>query len=160
MSFLRRSSKADDYDIQTRTLAKYLMEITLLDQSFLKVPASAIAASGHYLARHMLKRGPWNKNLAYYSGYTEEELEDPVTLMLEFLKKLVKYEAIYKKYSQRKFMKGAVFVKDWVESHLQCLHPLKDHPMNSVKDLCEGAVLLSRDSESEEEESEEEEETE
>lgn len=157
MSFLRRSSKADDYDIQTRTLAKYLMEITLLDQSFLKVPASAIAASGHYLARHMLKRGPWNKNLTYYSGYTEEELEEPVTLMLEFLKRPVKYEAIFKKYSQRKFMKGAVFVKDWVENHLQSLHPLKTHQMNSVKEICEDAVFLSKDSESEDQEQSEEE---
>lgn len=59
MSFLRRSSKADDYDIQTRTLAKYLMEITLLDHRFLKVSASNIAASSHYLARHMLNRGEW-----------------------------------------------------------------------------------------------------
>lgn len=59
MSFLRRSSKADEYDIQARTLAKYLMEITLLDHQFLAVPASAVAASGHYLARHMLDRGEW-----------------------------------------------------------------------------------------------------
>lgn len=59
MSFLRRSSKADDYDIQTRTLAKYLMEVTLLDHRFLAVPASAVAAAGHYLARHMLERGEW-----------------------------------------------------------------------------------------------------
>jgi G2/mitotic-specific cyclin 1/2 len=59
MSFLRRSSKADDYDIQTRTLSKYLMEITLLDHRFLKVPASLVAASAHYLSRHMLNRGKW-----------------------------------------------------------------------------------------------------
>lgn len=59
MSFLRRSSKADDYDIQTRTLAKYLMEITLLDHRFLGVVGSAVAASAHYLARFMLNRGSW-----------------------------------------------------------------------------------------------------
>jgi G2/mitotic-specific cyclin 1/2 len=59
MSFLRRSSKADDYDVQTRTLAKYLMEITLLDHQFLVVPPSLVAASSHYLARYMLNRGSW-----------------------------------------------------------------------------------------------------
>ncbi len=59
LSFLRRSSKADEYDIQTRTLAKYLMEITLLDHKFLPFTASIIAASAHYLARHMLDRGEW-----------------------------------------------------------------------------------------------------
>ena len=59
LSFLRRSSKADSYDIQTRTLAKYLMEITLLDHRFLGIRASKIAAAAHYLARHMLDRGDW-----------------------------------------------------------------------------------------------------
>jgi len=59
MSFLRRASKADNYDIQTRTLAKYLMEISLVDHRFLPYPPSLIAAAGLYLARKMLCRGEW-----------------------------------------------------------------------------------------------------
>jgi G2/mitotic-specific cyclin 1/2 len=59
MSFLRRCSKAEQYDIQTRTLAKYLMEISLLDENFLACPPSMIAASALYLARKMLNRGVW-----------------------------------------------------------------------------------------------------
>ncbi|KAJ3371067.1 G2/mitotic-specific cyclin [Kappamyces sp. JEL0680] len=131
MSFLRRSSKADDYDIQTRTLAKYLMEVTLLDHRFLEVPASKVAASAHYLARHMLDRGEWTDNLTYYSGYTAKELEKPTALILEFLVKPVKYEAIFKKYSQRKFMKGAVFVQEWIATRKDGkLHPIDEHPLN------------------------------
>lgn len=131
LSFLRRSSKADSYDIQTRTLAKYLMEITLLDHRFLGIRASKIAAAAHYLARHMLDRGDWNKNLVYYSGYAKDELDQPVTFMLEFLSKPTKYEAIYKKYSQRKFMKGALFVKDWIVSRGSVgVHPVYEHAMN------------------------------
>jgi hypothetical protein len=34
--FIRRISKADGYQIGPRTLAKYLMEITVLDERFLK----------------------------------------------------------------------------------------------------------------------------
>lgn len=34
LSFLRRCSKADSYDIETRTLAKYLIESTLMDPRF------------------------------------------------------------------------------------------------------------------------------
>ena len=59
MSFLRRSSKADEYDIQTRTLAKYLMEITLISEDFLPITPSLVASSAHYLARHMLNKGTW-----------------------------------------------------------------------------------------------------
>jgi hypothetical protein len=69
--------------------------------------------------------------LTYYSGYTEEELAEPAALLLDFLSKPTKYDAIYKKYSQRKFMKGSVYVKEWIASNLKNgLHPLSDHPMN------------------------------
>lgn len=59
LNFLRRISKADNYDIQCRTLAKYLLEISLLDHRFMKYPPSHIAASSMYLARLILDRGPW-----------------------------------------------------------------------------------------------------
>lgn len=57
-SWVRRISKADDYDIQTRTLSKFLMEVTLLDHQFLRAKPSMIAAVGMYLARKMLG-GDW-----------------------------------------------------------------------------------------------------
>ena len=57
-SWVRRISKADDYDIQTRTLSKFLMEVTLLDHRFLRCKPSMIAAVGMYLARRMLG-GDW-----------------------------------------------------------------------------------------------------
>lgn len=59
MNFLRRISKADNYDIQTRTLGKYLLEISLLDHRFMKYPPSHIAAGAMYLARLILERGEW-----------------------------------------------------------------------------------------------------
>lgn len=59
MNFLRRISKADNYDIQTRTLSKYLMEISLLDHRFMKYPQSHIAAASMYLARLILGSGEW-----------------------------------------------------------------------------------------------------
>lgn len=61
--FLRRVSKADDYNLKHRTLAKYLMELTLLDHRFIACPPSMIAAVGLWLARYMLKGGPWVKSL-------------------------------------------------------------------------------------------------
>lgn len=59
MNFLRRISKADNYDIQTRTLGKYLLEISLLDHRFMKYHPSHIAAASMYLARLILERGEW-----------------------------------------------------------------------------------------------------
>ena len=59
MNFLRRISKADNYDIQTRTVGKYLMEISLVDHRFLEYRQSHIAAAAMYLARMILESGPW-----------------------------------------------------------------------------------------------------
>ena len=59
MSFLRRISKADDYDLETRTLAKYFLEITIMDERFVGSPPSFVAAAAHCLARMMLKKGNW-----------------------------------------------------------------------------------------------------
>lgn len=59
MNFLRRISKADNYDIQTRTLGKYLMEISLLDHRFMDYLPSHVAAGSMYLARKILDKGEW-----------------------------------------------------------------------------------------------------
>lgn len=59
MNFLRRISKADNYDIQTRTLGKYLMEISLLDHRFMNYLPSHVAAASMFLARAILERGEW-----------------------------------------------------------------------------------------------------
>ena len=59
MSFLRRISKADDYDLETRTLAKYFLEVTIMDERFIGSPPSFAAAASHCLARLMLRKGNW-----------------------------------------------------------------------------------------------------
>lgn len=62
MSFLRRISKADDYDLETRTLAKYFLEVTIMDERFVGSPPSYLAAGAHCLARMMLRKGDWVSN--------------------------------------------------------------------------------------------------
>jgi hypothetical protein len=59
INFLRRISKADDYDIQSRTVAKYFMELTVVDSHFVGRPPSEIAAAAAWLARKVLDRGEW-----------------------------------------------------------------------------------------------------
>lgn len=59
MNFLRRISKADNYDIQTRTVAKYLLEISVVDRRFMSYRPSHVAAAAMYLARLILDRGDW-----------------------------------------------------------------------------------------------------
>jgi hypothetical protein len=59
LHFLRRVSKADNYDIQTRTVAKYLIEISCVDYKMMEFSPSCLAAASMWLARFCLDRGEW-----------------------------------------------------------------------------------------------------
>lgn len=109
MNFLRRISKADNYDIQTRTLGKYFTELTLVDHRFLEYTQSHISAAAMYLARLILDRGPWDITLTKFSGYTEEQIAPVFDIMVDFLQAPVAHEALFKKYASKKFLKGMSF---------------------------------------------------
>lgn len=116
-SWVRRISKADDYDIQTRTLSKFLMEVTLLDHRFLRCKPSMIAAIGMYLSRKMLN-GDWNEAFVFYSGFTESQLIPGASLLCE---RLIEpdFESVYvyKKYSNKKFLRASTFAREWAQQH-------------------------------------------
>lgn len=115
MSFLRRSSKADDYDSDTRTLAKYLLEITIMDERFVGAPPSWLAASAHYLSRKILSRGPWSKAHAYFSGYSEEQLEPAVAILIECCRSAeAHHKAIFRKYRDARFKWVSLHVARWI----------------------------------------------
>ncbi|BGP20297.1 B-type cyclin [Rhodosporidiobolus nylandii] len=116
-SWVRRISKADDYDIQTRTLSKFLMEVTLLDHRFLRAKPSMIAAIGMYLARRMLG-GDWNEAFIFYSEYTEAQLLVPAGFLLESIAAPgFEDKFVYKKYSNKKFLKASIFARNWARQN-------------------------------------------
>ncbi|CRG84870.1 hypothetical protein PISL3812_02051 [Talaromyces islandicus] len=117
MNFLRRISKADNYDIQTRTLGKYLMELSLLDHRFMAYKQSHIAAAAMYLARTILDRPEWDATLAHYSGYTEEEIQPVLQLMIDYLHRPVAHEAFFKKYASKKFLKASIVTRQWAKKY-------------------------------------------
>lgn len=118
-SWVRRISKADDYDIQTRTLSKFLMEVTLLDHRFLRVKPSMIAAVGMYLARRMLG-GDWNESFVFYSRYTESQLAQPTSYVLSAIAAdSFEERFVYQKYSGKKYLKASIFARQWAKTTLE-----------------------------------------
>ncbi|KAL6858591.1 A/B/D/E cyclin [Trichoderma novae-zelandiae] len=126
MNFLRRVSKADNYDIQSRTIGKYLTEISLLDHRFMVYRPSHVAAASMYLARLMLDRGEWDATIAYYAGYTEDEVEPVVNLMVDYLARPPIHEAFFKKYASKKFLKASILSRQWAK---------KNAPLFGIEDL-------------------------
>ncbi|KAL1956431.1 hypothetical protein VTO42DRAFT_7317 [Malbranchea cinnamomea] len=112
MSFLRRISKADDYDLETRTLAKYFLEVTIMDERFVGSPPSFIAAAAHCLSRLMLRKGTWTAEHVYYSNYTYSQLYPLMVLILECCEVPQKHHAaVYEKYTDKRFKRASYFVE-------------------------------------------------
>lgn len=59
MHFLRRVNKAEGYEQRTRTLAKYLMEVGIIEWRLIGAPPSLLATAAIWLARLMAGYGEW-----------------------------------------------------------------------------------------------------
>lgn len=115
MNFLRRISKATDYDQDTRTVAKYLMEISLVDYRLMEYLPSHVAAAAMYLSRMILKRGPWDSSLVHYSGYTEAEIKPVFFILVEYILR-PKHKAFFNKYASKKFSKVSLLAREWAKA--------------------------------------------
>lgn len=111
MSFLRRISKADDYDLETRTLAKYFLEVTIMDERFVGCKPSFLAAGAHCMARLMLQKGEWSKAHVYYSNYTYRQLHRLLGAIFECCTEAQKHHAaVFEKYADKRYKRASTFV--------------------------------------------------
>ncbi|CAK7226192.1 B-type cyclin [Sporothrix curviconia] len=132
MSFLRRISKADEYDLDTRTLAKYFLEVTIMDERFVACPPSFLAAGAHCLARMMLYKGDWSSAHTHYSGYTWSQVRPLANTILHCCRHPGTHHAVvYDKYAHVKFKRAAVYVENEVRRGY-VLPPL--HPYHHTRD--------------------------
>ncbi|KAK7812108.1 hypothetical protein U0070_004569 [Myodes glareolus] len=73
LHFLRRASKMGEVDVEQHTLAKYLMELTMLYHKMVHFPPQ-IEAGAFCLALKILDKGEWAPTLQNYLSYPEESL--------------------------------------------------------------------------------------
>lgn len=82
INFLRRISKADQYDVNSRTVAKYFMEMACVDRRFMQYPPSILAAAACWLSRKVLDRGEWDCNLVHYVSCCANHRISKLTLLI------------------------------------------------------------------------------
>ncbi|XP_068688073.1 G2/mitotic-specific cyclin-B-like [Montipora capricornis] len=116
LHFLRRNSKAGEVCSLKHTLAKYFMELTLVDYACVKFLPSEIAAASLYIAIKVAANNEnddcstsdWTPTLEYYSMYSESKLlqcaRHIALLVTKTLDGTVKLKAVYSKYTSSKFM--------------------------------------------------------
>ncbi|KAL7931124.1 cyclin-like protein [Trichoderma chlorosporum] len=149
MSFLRRVSKADDYDLDTRTLAKYFLELTIMDERFVASPPSFLAAGAHCLSRLILNKGEWTKRHVHYSGYTWSQLKSLVTMMIECCENPLKHHgAVFEKYREKRFKEASVQVQHALDAgftlphHSTPVRRLHSTRLPSATELQYGSLLI------------------
>ncbi|KAF8634824.1 hypothetical protein AX17_004075 [Amanita inopinata Kibby_2008] len=114
LGWLRRGSKADNFEERARTIAKYLMEAGCMERKLVGTPPSLLAAASLWLSRLIVGREDWTPNLAHYMTYTEQELIPTVNHLLNYLLQPTQCEMLYRKYAARRYLKCSVYIKGWV----------------------------------------------
>uniref|UniRef100_A0A2I3SAI5 Cyclin B2 n=1 Tax=Pan troglodytes TaxID=9598 RepID=A0A2I3SAI5_PANTR len=109
LHFLRQASKAGKADVEQHTLAKYLMELTLIDYDMMHYHPSKAATAASCLSQKILGQGKWNLQQQRYTGYTQNEvlevMQHVAKNVLKVNENLTKFIAIKNKYASNKFLK-------------------------------------------------------
>ena len=88
-SFLRRYSRCAATNIETLTLARYILESSLLGYCFIDQHDSKVSAAALLLANRMQNmQEPWTRTLTFYSGYNENDLNGLASELNKFITKV------------------------------------------------------------------------
>nr|ATL75339.1 cyclin B3-like protein [Diachasma muliebre] len=107
--FLRRYARCAKVSMPTLTLARYILEYSLMDYSTIMFSDSKIAAAALLLALQMKDLGGWTPTLEYYTGYQVNDLREIVKVLNEGLHKKQKdaLATVRNKYSHKIFFEVA-----------------------------------------------------
>jgi hypothetical protein len=124
LHFLRRYSKAAHALPVHHMMAKYLLELCLVDYDMCHYAPSLISAAAIYLSLwlfHSEKKGVWTKTMVQYTTYSLKDVEAIVKKLASVVVRAfaTKNQAVNKKYARSKFLKiscspelkGAAFMK-------------------------------------------------
>ena len=100
LHFLRRNSKAGEVTPEIHTMAKFLMELCLVDYDMLKYLPSMIMSSALCLSIKLYGVSSWNANLKHYSNYSSAEVSSCIGKMAMLVNKMdkSKQQAVKNKY--------------------------------------------------------------
>ncbi|KAK3095769.1 hypothetical protein FSP39_018809 [Pinctada imbricata] len=106
--FLRRYAKCARASMETLTLSRYILEMSLMEYKFIKYRESKQAAACLYLAMKMKNAGDWSETLEHYTGYKASDL---LSFMKELNSMLIspprQLNTIHSKYSHAVFYEVA-----------------------------------------------------
>jgi cellulase/cellobiase CelA1 len=87
------------------TMAKYLIELSIVPISMLQFKASEIAASALWLTLRILRHQAWDNTLSHFSSYTEEAITPCIRELVQVVERSLasRQQAIRTKYAHIRF---------------------------------------------------------
>uniref|UniRef100_A0A182IPU0 Uncharacterized protein n=1 Tax=Anopheles atroparvus TaxID=41427 RepID=A0A182IPU0_ANOAO len=79
--FLRRYARVTRVPMHILTLARYILETSLMDYATVVLADSKLACASLFIALRMYDQPGWNKGLEFYSGYKVDDFKDIVILL-------------------------------------------------------------------------------
>ncbi|KAG5891029.1 hypothetical protein JTB14_035221 [Gonioctena quinquepunctata] len=107
--FLRRYARCAKITMPVLTLARFILEFSLMNYSTITLRDSKLASAALYLALRMKNISDWTPTLEFYTGYELEEFKDIVLLLNTGLQHPAKSQlmTVRNKYSHKIFFEVA-----------------------------------------------------
>ncbi|XP_044750684.1 G2/mitotic-specific cyclin-B3 isoform X2 [Coccinella septempunctata] len=107
--FLRRYARCSKVNMPVLTLARYILEISLMNYEAVTVKESKLAAASLYMALKMRGVSGWTPTLEFYTGYKIEDIISTVYLLNNDMHKTpkVQLKTIRNKYNHKIFFEVA-----------------------------------------------------
>ncbi|ORE00382.1 CG21 [Hepatospora eriocheir] len=100
--FLRRASKANGYELKSRTVAKYFLELMFLYREFYDFDSNVVASSAMFLARKVTSEDIHRNLFFTYTKVDKSEMGECLKLLLDLLIKEPVHTELNNKYSKSK----------------------------------------------------------
>lgn len=107
--FLRRYARVNRIDMPVLTLARYILEFSLMDYAIIQLRDSKLACAALFIAMRMSNMPGWNKTLEFYSGYKIEDFAEIAILLNNIMTRKPKesLNTVRHKYSHELFFESA-----------------------------------------------------
>ncbi|CEO96242.1 hypothetical protein PBRA_004913 [Plasmodiophora brassicae] len=116
--FAQRFVQVASFDERNALFASYLMELTLLEYSFVQYPPSVIAASAVYLTTYFDGQ-PWADHLVQHTRYVYQDMRTCVKEMYALLAAGKLSNSVQKKYSSKSMKRVAQIGQEVVQAQIR-----------------------------------------
>lgn len=113
--FLRRASKANNYESRSRKMAKYFFDLMLFNRQFICFTKNVLSTTAMYLARKICQ-SDYNKNLLfYYSNVDRSHLKACFNELVKIIYDEPKYENLENKYASPQMDSVSVSAREYAK---------------------------------------------